>query len=139
MSLQTRLEALAAALGADIKTAAVETYVFSMMGPLTVKLSPAPIYVENNYELITARASVGTAPVGASIIANLTVNGVSYWNGAAAQRPTILDGTVTDLAGPPFNNSIISAGSYLNAKVDQIGSTTAGSDLTLVIRLRRIL
>ena len=115
----------------------IEVYPFFQTGPLTVTAGAARVYLEENYAVESIRASVGTAPVGASVIADVNLNGTTVFT-TQANRPTIVAGAFTDLAeaadGWPTGTTV---GMYLTVDIDQIGSTTAGSDLNVVIRLRR--
>lgn len=79
------------------------------------------------------RAAIGTAPTGADLIVDLNKNGASLFTDQT-QRPKI---TATTTLGakvtPPI--TALAAGDLLSVDVDQIGSTIAGSDLSVVVDL----
>jgi hypothetical protein len=81
--------------------------------------------------IIAVRASVGTAPVGGSVIADVNKNGTTIFT-TQSNRPTIAAGTFTDLADA-INVAAVGAGEYLTADVDQVGPTTPGSDLAVTV------
>ena len=75
---------------------------------------------------------VKTAPTGASLIVDVNLNGLSLWNTTPANRPTIPAGFGYGVSGAPD----FTAGAdndVLTMDVDQVGSTIAGSDLTVLL------
>lgn len=86
----------------------------------------------------TVRASVGTAPTGSSLIVDVNVSA----SGAApatiystqANRPTIAASGNT-ATGSTKSTTTIANGDYFTVDIDQVGSTVAGSDLTVLIWL----
>lgn len=80
------------------------------------------------------RASVGTAPAGASIIVDVNKNGTTIFT-TQANRPTIAAGANTSGNVTNMNVTTVAAGEYLTIDIDQIGSTTAGADLTVQIQV----
>ena len=113
-----------------------EAYPFSVSGVLTVQAGTHRIYTEGTYVIESIRASVGTAPTGAAILVDVNKNGTTIFT-TPANRPTIAIGTNTDTANNP-DITTFAANDYLTVDVDQIGSTIAGSDLTVVVRLRKL-
>lgn len=113
----------------------IEPLAFSRAGVLTVGAGSHRIYVEGNYTIETVRASVGTASAGSDIIIDVNVNGTTIYS-TQGNRPTITAGTNT-ATGSTRSTNTVTTGQYITIDIDQIGSTTAGSDLTVVIRLRR--
>jgi hypothetical protein len=81
--------------------------------------------------IIGVRASVGTAPVGGSVIADVNKNGATIFT-TQSNRPTIAAGTFTDLADA-INVPAVGAGEYLTADIDNVGPTSPGSDLTVTV------
>ena len=115
-----------------------EPYIFSVTGALTVATGKSRVYLEGNYVIDSVRASVNTAPAGTAILVDVSLNGTTIFT-TQANRPSISAGANTALANMGAGTiTTISTGQYLTVDVDQIGTTTAGSDLTVVIRLRRI-
>lgn len=116
-------------------THAIEVLPFSLGGALTVRTGSHRFYLEGNYTFETCRASVGTAPTGAAVICDVNKNGTTIYSTQSA-RPTIAVSTNSATGNSPAINTFAS-GDYITVDIDQIGSTVAGSDLTVVIRLRK--
>lgn len=104
---------------------------FSRAGTLAVSTGTFRIYNDSGATLTikAVRASVGTAPTGAAITVDVNVNGTSIFT----TRPTIAAGTNTSGKVTAFTTSTISDGSYFTVDIDTVGSTVAGSDLTVQI------
>src|SRR5262249_40898674 len=83
-------------------------------------------------------ARTGTGPVGSSLILDLKVstNGGSTWTSlwatTPANRPTIAAGQVVGSAGTPDTTSYVN-GSLLRLDIIQVGSSTPGSGVTVVL------
>jgi hypothetical protein len=95
------------------------------------------LYVEQASTILSCRASVGTAPTGSSIIADVNKNGTTIFT-TQANRPTIAISGNTSGAVTNMNVSALSAGDYLTVDVDQVGSTVAGADLTITVTLETV-
>lgn len=80
------------------------------------------------------RASVGVAPAGASVIVDVNKNGTTIFT-TQANRPTIAAAANTSGNVTNMDVTTVAAGEYLTIDIDQIGSTTAGSDLTVQIEV----
>lgn len=106
---------------------------FSRQGPLAVLTGTHRYYVESAATISVVRAAVGTTPAGASVIVDVNMNGTTIY-GTQANRPTITAGNNTATGGTASVTSL-AAGDYLTVDIDQVGSTTAGSDLTVIITL----
>lgn len=113
----------------------IEAYVFSKSGTLTTGTGVSRIYLEGSYVVDTIRASVGTQPTGASVIVDVNKNGTTLYTTQSA-RPTIAVSTNTATGNSPAVTTF-AAGDYMTVDIDQIGSTIAGADLTVAVRLRR--
>lgn len=85
--------------------------------------------------IMAAAAVVNTAPTGAAVIADVNLNGTTIYT-TAANRPTVAAGA-NDSGETVPDVTTFSVGDYLTVDVDQIGSGTAGSDLVVVVRVRR--
>lgn len=79
-----------------------------------------------------------TGPTGASLITDLqlsTNNGSTFatlWGSTPANKPTIAAAaSAGNTTG--FDTTSFAAGNILRVDIDQVGSTIAGSDLTLVL------
>lgn len=121
---------------ADVDTA-IEVHTFSVPGTLTVQTGKSRIYLEGNYVFETARASVNTANTGATVLVDINKNGTTIYTTQSA-RPTIAISGNTATGNSPAVTTFAS-GDYITVDVDQIGSTIAGADLTVTIRLRKVL
>jgi hypothetical protein len=105
---------------------------FSRTGALSAPLAGALRWYPGRAITITAvRASVGTAPVGASILVDVNKNGTTIFS-TQSNHPTIPAAGVTDLADA-INVPKLSAGEFLTVDIDQVGSTSPGSDLSVTI------
>jgi hypothetical protein len=107
---------------------------YSYPGELTVTPGTARIYNETArlMALRQIRAAVGTSPAGASVVVDVKVNGVSIFTNPG-DRPTIsAGGNVAAITAPP--RTLFLPGDYLTVDIAQVGSSTAGSDLTVQIR-----
>lgn len=111
-----------------------ETAAFSQPDTLIVTTGKHRFYASRNYTIVSVRASVGTAPTGADLLVDVNKNGVTIFT-TQTNRPTITAGTNTALAAA-INVADIASGDYLTIDIDQVGSSVAGSDLTVQIVLR---
>lgn len=107
--------------------------IYTAAGTLTVKVGTSRLYFEQARTLVSIRASVGTAPVGSSIIVDVKKNGTTIFT-TQANRPTIPAGANTSGLVTNMDVTAVAAGDYLTVDVAQVGSTTAGADLTVQIR-----
>ena len=84
--------------------------------------------------IVDARASAGPAPTGASLIVDINVNGTTIY-GTQANRPTIA--AAANTSGKVTGHSVmtIANGAYLSVDVDQVGSTVAGANLVVQVKL----
>jgi hypothetical protein len=108
---------------------------FSFAGTLTTTTGAFRWYNDSGGVLtvVAVRASVGTAPTGASIIVDVNENGTTLYT-TQANRPTIaISGNTTD-ATLPVDVSVAD-NNYLTVDIDQIGSTVAGANLTVTVWL----
>jgi Repeat of unknown function (DUF5907) len=99
-------------------------------GAVTVRTGKARIYNDSGRTrtLVSARATVDTAPTGASLIVDINKGGSSVMT----TRPTIAVSTNTNKS-TAFSDATWPDGTYLTVDVDQIGSTVAGSDLAVTV------
>ena len=101
-------------------------------GGVTTITGVARLRLPEDVFIIDAAAMVGTAPTDASLIVDIHLNGTTIFT-TQGNRPTIAS-TAFDsgLAVPDVR--VAAAGDYFTVDVDQVGSTIAGSDLTVFIR-----
>jgi len=88
--------------------------------------------VANSITFIEAEMLVKTAPVGASLIVDINLNGTSLWEATQANRPKILT-TATEGQTTDFDTTTAFLYDALTMDIDQVGSGTAGSDLTVLL------
>jgi len=73
-----------------------------------------------------------TAPTGAAMIADLNVGGTSLWASNQGNRPTIA-AAANSGTGTSFDTASLADGDVLTLDVDQVGSTIAGGQITLIL------
>lgn len=119
--------------GTDSK-AIPKGYGSTVVGTLTTGTSVTPVHVVIADQTITkAYANVKTAPTGASILIDINVNGTSIWATTQANRLAIAAGA-TSGTQTSFDTTSLSENDVLTIDLDQVGSTTAGADLTIVLK-----
>lgn len=114
-----------------------ETAYFASEGTLTVKNGKGRMPFPVDAVILGISAMVDTAPTGATIVLDINKNGTTIFT-TQSNRPQIVAGannTATEVTN--MNVTAISAGQYLTADIDQIGTTVAGADLTVAVRYRR--
>lgn len=106
---------------------------FGIEGAVTVRTGKQRIYNDSGRTrtILSVRASVDTAPTGASLICDVNKGGTTIF-GTQASRPTIAASTNTNKTTGMTVNTW-EDGTYLSVDVDQIGSSAAGADLTVLI------
>lgn len=80
-------------------------------------------------------ADVKTAPTGADLIVDINIGGTSIWNVTPANRVKIV-ATNTTGSQTSFDTVAIVEDDLLDIDIDQIGSTVAGADLTVTLKVR---
>jgi len=73
-----------------------------------------------------------TGPVGADLILDINLDGTSIWNATPANRIKIADGATAG-SQTSFDDNTIADGQDVTIDVDQIGSGTAGANVTVII------
>lgn len=122
-------------------------YTFSYSGVLAVEDTKLRLYNDSakDRKIRYVRISVGEAPTGQGIYVDLWQNGVSMFDETrgdypepnALPRPYIFPGEYTATREFPVDegnysaSDVWSTGSYLVVHIDQVGTTFAGSDLTI--------
>lgn len=107
---------------------------FGMDGDIVVLVGTARWRVVGTQTITGVVATVGSAPTGASIIIDVNKNGTTVFT-TQANRPTIADGANDSGVEVP-DIVALADGDYITIDVDQVGSTTPGSDLTVQILLQ---
>lgn len=109
---------------------------YSYTGNLAVSAGNFRLYNDmgTTWTVSGIRASVGVAPAGASVIIDVNKNGTSLFT-TQANRPTIAAASNTSGNVTTMDVTTVAAGEYLTVDIDQVGSTTAGADLTVQIEV----
>ena len=113
---------------ANLKTKSVAFYIG---GDLTVEADCMATIIPQVMRITGIKAVVSTAPVGANVILDINVNGTSVYT-TQANRPNIADGATSVTASLPNIVDLV-LGDVISVDVDQIGITTAGANLSIVI------
>lgn len=114
----------------------VTTHTMTLPGELYVVSGKVRFYLQRDYRITAIAVAVGFAPTGASVIVDINKNGTTIFT-TQANRPTIAVGANSDLTSAPDIDTL-SVGDYLTVDVDQVGSSFAGSDLTVQIELTEV-
>jgi hypothetical protein len=107
---------------------------WSKSGVLTTSTGSFRWYNDTGRTLtfVAARATAGTQPTGATIIVDVNVDGTTIMTGTKV----VIAVSTNTIKQTTFSTTTIADGSYITVDVDQIGSTIAGSDLTVTIWLK---
>jgi hypothetical protein len=107
---------------------------FSRAGTVATGIGAARVYNDTGSTLTITfvRASAGTAPTGQSLIVDVNIDGSTIFS-TQANRPTIAAAANTSGKVTSMNTTSIATGQYFTVDVDQVGSGTAGADLTVAI------
>lgn len=105
-------------------------------GTLAVRTGVQALPLPFDGSILGVSARVTTAPTGAAVLVDVNKNGTTIFT-TQANRPTIADGALAT-AGENQLMDVASfvAGDYLTIDIDQVGSTTPGANLTVVVRYR---
>lgn len=109
-------------------------YVFSdQRDPLTVSAGvfKMPNATGRTLTLVSVRVDVVGPPTGAALIVDVNKNGSTIFT-TSANRPTVAAGTTSANSGA-IGVTSWAPGEYLTVDIDQVGSTVAGSAMTVVI------
>jgi hypothetical protein len=120
--------AVATALGGSLTAA------FSRAGTLTVAVGAGKFYVPRAATILGVAMAVGTVPTGTTILCDVNKNGTTVFT-TQGNRPSIAISAskVAVMAVPDV--TALAAGDLLSVDVDQVGSSFAGADLTVVVLL----
>jgi hypothetical protein len=124
-------------LGNHTHTLTFSLAAFSKSGTLAVAAGTQRMPVDGTYTIVGTRLMVGTAPTGANLIIDVNKNGTTIYT-TQANRPTITASANSGGPGVTPDVTALVAGDYLTIDVDQVGSTIAGSDLTVTIVVSKI-
>lgn len=131
-TLQARLESLITAVGADMKDAIPFYVPFGRTGTLATFTGPR-VYFPDDVELLAATFQLTTAPTGSSAIFEVLKNG----SGTFSSDPTISASGFLASTGTLAGTTTFTARTdYLQISCSQIGSTIAGADLAVILKMR---
>ncbi len=99
-------------------------------GVVATATGVARLRIPEDAFIIDAAAMVDTAPTDADLIVDVHLNGTTIFTSG---KPTIAASAFDSGLATPTTR-VAAAGDYFTVDVDQVGSTIAGSDLTVVIR-----
>lgn len=118
---------------APVSGARISTAAFSMSGTVAVGAGTYRIYNDSGttQTIASVRASVGTAPTGASLIVDVLKGGTTIFT-TTANRPTITASSNTSGKATP-DVTAWADGEYLTVSVAQVGATVPGSNLTVQV------
>lgn len=106
---------------------------FSLTGIASVRTGANRVYNDTGRPLAlgTVRVSAATGPAGQALILDVHKDGTTIYS-TQGNRPQIAAGQVTGTGGTP-DVATWAMGEYLTVDIDQVGTTTPGSDLTVTI------
>jgi hypothetical protein len=98
----------------------------------------AKVRIPYNGTISRVDLTVDTAPTGAAILIDInkgtsSTNGTTIWS-TQANRATII-ASATNGNTTTFNTTTITSGDWVSLDIDQVGSTIAGSDLTVIMTI----
>lgn len=110
--------------------------VFFQAGTLTTGSGSFKLPFTLDAEIVSVQLAVGTSPTGADLIVDVNKNGTTVFT-TQANRPTVPDGDANGVGAEAVPDvTAVSEGDYLTIDIDQIGSSVAGEDLTVVVEWR---
>jgi hypothetical protein len=106
-------------------------FTFCVEGTLTTGINKTFEIVcgPGTFSIVKAKAHVKTAPTGQSIYVDVNKGGTTIFT-TQTKRPQIAAGTTDDDSDTP-DITTLAEGNVLSIDIDQVGSGTAGADLTL--------
>jgi hypothetical protein len=118
-----------------VLTAREDVVAFAWSGALTTGTGTGRFRFPFAATLLGVSAAINTAPTGAAAIFDVNKNGTTIFT-TQGNRPTIAISGFSAAETTP-DVTAIAVGDYLTVDRDQIGSTIAGSDATVLVRYRR--
>jgi hypothetical protein len=118
---------------ANVLKAANRYFTFTVSGTLSVSTGAIRLYnlTGSTLTINEVHACVNTAPTGATLIVDVSENGTTLFT-TQSNRPTIAISGFTD-SSTTIENASWDNDNYLTMDIDQVGSTVAGSDLTVTV------
>lgn len=97
----------------------------------------AYLQMDFNATIVAAYARAKTGPTGADLIFDINKNETSIWANTQGNRLRIASGATTG-SKTVFETTLLNKNDTLTVDIDQIGSTTAGKDITVKLTLQEI-
>lgn len=130
-TLQSRLSDLITAIGADIKLSKARYVSLGRSGTLATFTGPR-VYFPDTLTLESATFALTTAPTGSSAIFEILKNGSPSYS----SDPTISASGFLASQGTLSGTTTFTARTdYLQIQCTQIGSTIAGADLAVILKM----
>lgn len=120
------------ALGNHTHTLTFSLTSFFKSGTLTTTTGTQRLPIDGTYTIVGTRLMAGTAPTGASIIVDINKNGTTIYT-TQGNRPAIAAAANAGGPGVAPDVTTLAADDYLTVDIDQVGSSVAGSDLTVSV------
>lgn len=115
----------------DVPITAPQVQTFSLLGVIAVTTSASRFVAPRSGTIKGVRVACGVAPTGAAVIVDLNKNGNTAYT-TQANRPTCPDGSNQGSETVPDVTSLAD-GDYLTVDIDQVGSTVAGEDISVMV------
>lgn len=110
-----------------------QVYFFTAESTLETGNGSARLPILSDCTITSVMAMVGSAPTGSSVIADVNLNGTTIFT-TQGNRPEIaVSAQTSDAETPDVTEG--TAGDYLSMDVDQVGSSSAGSDLVVAVEV----
>lgn len=117
-------------LGTDSVWGSQHYDTYGKQGTLTTGTGVQKLPFTQDAVINRVKLAVGTAPTGQAIIVDVNKNGTSIYPTSA--KPQIAASATVGANAVP-DTKLMANGDYLTIDIDQIGSGTAGADLTVVV------
>src|SRR5690349_2670291 len=138
-TLEDRVALLIAQIGPDVKLLlSRETFLtYSISGVQATDVGKLEMPVlAGTYTIMGVTARLNTAPTGATTFkVDVNKNGTTIFTDQSKRPIFAASAKIANSATPDVTS--VTTGDYLTVDVDAVGSTVAGSDLTVTVRLKK--
>jgi hypothetical protein len=111
-------------------------FIFTVPGVLASGNNKTPeLFAADDLTISEVFISCKTGPVGSDLICDINKNGTTIFT-TQGNRPTITDGNTSGTSGTP-DVTALAKNDKLTLDIDQVGSGTPGSDITVHVRFSR--
>jgi hypothetical protein len=112
-----------------------KTYVWFVSGTVATGTEQGPTYrIKRATTVEDIELHAKTGPTGAALIIDINEAGGSLFS----TRPEIDDGGTTEDDNHVFSDTSLAAGAELTMDIDQVGSSTPGADLTILLHCKEL-